>query len=359
MDDWEIVPPSGVTSDENNGNVVDKAEMKAESLPRCKQRGLVGDFDVERSKTTSFIHPNCSCIPESYNSCCFYNCDEEIPTSYTNFGTDNTAEGKFSYMCSGCGSGSHGDRVGSGHDGNLCVLDDQGRHGNWQLTCRKNDTLVNKIDHGSGFSGHNSHPDVKTSRFAAQLRIASSKLRDLNSNGFHSKKNLTSLVCDLNSLSLAELLKTAAVMVDQLEAVEDELHCTRHLLRLQKSRNRKLQEDNIRLEMSLKEVNMDYGQLLVEYDSRHKNLEPQKYFSLHPVAVNQKVDKFTQTPVTLKVDIGTDVLLSNKSLATQTELQEPPKSDEADQATGNDSNVSEVLQTESCNRRDVVAKGRY
>ena len=159
----------------------------------------------------------------------------------------------------------------------------------------------------------------ETSYVASKLKFESSRLEDaLNYPEHLLSDDLFFSELRTKAISLVRQVDKAVAKLERLEVLHEELYSSRQLLRFQKARNKRLQEDYMRLEMQLTEVNKDYGQLLVECDIKDQTLA--KKLMAQDSRCQTLLEKSTQTEQLGMVDVGKLSCPSNNTLSTQTEV---------------------------------------
>ena len=221
--------------------------------------------------------------------------------------------------CSGC---CHGD---CGRYGHFAYHDDHGRSGELVGFGRRSKNKVDAARPPPDNSWRNGHPQFpgdsvgETSYLASKLKFESSQFEDgLNYPEHLFGNELFFSELRTKAISFVRLVNKAVAKLEHFDVLHEELYSSRQLLRFQKARNKRLQEDYMRLEMQLTEVNKDYGQLLVECDIKDQTLA--KKLMAQDSRCQTLLEKSTQTEQLGMVDVGKLSCPSNNTLSTQTEV---------------------------------------
>lgn len=222
-----------------------------------------------------------------------------------------------SHCDDGCSSDCHGCCHGDcGRCGHFDCHDDSGRSGAY--------VDFGEVDNSSGNGGAACHAPGEAwqggfsgydenSYLATKLKSCSSSLKEAL-NGCRERSDSKSFLSELKDtiFSWLGLVDRAVAKLEHVDVLQDKLYSSKQLLRMQKSRYGNLMEGYVKLEVQLKEVNEDYGHLLVVHEAQEKMID-MKFNRVFHEGSSQ-----TESSVTM-VDVGSLCSPLSRNLSVQTE----------------------------------------
>ena len=266
----------------------------------------------DSSNSTSGVETWCG-----EHSCC-------SPTGVCHGDNTDGAESKPSHVTSlpspmyrcGCSGDCHGCCHGDcGRCGHFGCHDDSGRSGAYEDFGKVGNSSGNGgaacYAPGEAWPGGWSGYD-ENSYLATKLKSCSSSLKEAL-NDCRERSDHKSFLSELKDtiFSWLGLVDRAVAKLEHVNVLQDDLYSSKQLLRMQKSRYGNLMEGYVKLEVQLKEVNEDYGHLLVMHEAQEKMVDMKFNRVFH--------DGSSQTESVAMVDVGSLCSPLSRNLSVQTE----------------------------------------